>query len=433
MKVLLIGSGGREHALAWKIAQSSLLEKLWIAPGNAGMSEIGECVNIKADDVEALLDLAKKEKIDLTVVGPEAPLVKGIADRFQSEGLLVFGPSKEAAQLEGSKIFSKQMMKEAGIPTADFEIFSDAAKAKEFVINGEPPFVIKADGLAAGKGVVVATTCEEAVEAITQMMTAKIFGEAGARILIEKCLVGEELSVLALTDGQQIIPLASSQDHKRAHDNDHGPNTGGMGAYSPAPFVNDQQLKEIVKLTGLPIIRKLSERGVSYRGLLYIGIMMTESGPKVLEYNVRFGDPETQAVLPRLKTDLLAVFHQIAKGKLETTELEWDSQACLSVVIASRGYPGSYETGFPISGLQNVAQAQDVCVFHAGTSKNEEGKVVTSGGRVLNVSALGASLKEAYEKAYDVLKTISFDGAFYRFDIGKRALLRARDSYANSK
>jgi len=433
MNVLLIGSGGREHALAWKIAQSPLLKKLWIAPGNAGISEIGECVSIKADDIESLFQFAKKEKIDLTIVGPEVPLVKGITDRFQQEGLLVFGPSKEAAQLEGSKIFSKQIMKEARVPTAEFEIFYDSAKAKEFVINGEPPFVIKADGLAAGKGVVVAGTCEEAVDAINQMMTARIFGDAGAQILIEKCLIGEELSVLALTDGDRILSLASAQDHKRAHDNDHGPNTGGMGAYSPAPFVNEQQLDEIVKLTGAPIIHRLKERGIIYRGLLYIGIMMTEDGPKVLEYNVRFGDPETQAILPRLKTDLLPLFHQIAEGKLSVKDLEWDSRPCLSVVMASRGYPGSYETGFPISGLHTVKQLPDVSVFHAGTSKNLEGKTITAGGRVLNISALGVSLKEAYEKAYDALKAISFDGSFYRNDIGKRALLRTKDSYANSK
>lgn len=433
MKVLLIGSGGREHALAWKLAQSPLLKKLWVTPGNAGISEIGECLDIKADDIDSLLHFAKKENIDLTVVGPEAPLVKGIVDRFEQEGLLVFGPSKEAAQLEGSKIFSKQIMKEAQVPTADFEIFDDAAKAKEHVIKGEPPFVIKADGLAAGKGVVVAQTCEEAVEAISQMMMAKIFGDAGAKVLIEKCLVGEELSVLALTDGDKIIALASSQDHKRAHDNDTGPNTGGMGAYSPAPFVNDQQLEEIVKMTGAPVIRRLRERGITYRGLLYIGIMMTEEGPKVLEYNVRFGDPETQAVLPRLKTDLLPIFHQIAKGKLETAQLEWDARSCLSVVMASRGYPGSYETGFPILGLNVVQQISDVYLFHAGTSKKEGGEAVTSGGRVLNVSALGASLKEAYDKAYDALKNISFQGAFCRYDIGKRALLWVRDSYAKSK
>ncbi|MBI4388167.1 MAG: phosphoribosylamine--glycine ligase [Candidatus Omnitrophica bacterium] len=422
MKVLLIGSGGREHVLAWKIAQSSECEKLYVAPGNAGIAKLGECLSIKAEDIEELLKFVKENKIDLTVVGPELPLVNGLVNQFESEGLLVFGPTKEAAQLEGSKIFSKELMLESKVPTASSQVFSNVNDAKRYIIEQEPPIVIKADGLAAGKGVVIAHSCEEGIEAVNRMIAKRVFGDAGSRVLIEECLTGAELSVLVLTDGETVIPLASSQDHKRAFDQDEGPNTGGMGAYSPCSLVDDAKLEEIVRLTAQPIIQTLKKKGIIYRGVLYVGIMMTQKGPYVLEYNVRFGDPEAQAVLPRLKTDLLSILLQIAKGKLETKTLEWDSRACITVVIASQGYPGSYTTGFPILGLEEVASMGGVIPFHAGTKLNEEGKTVTAGGRVLSISALGATLRDAYEMAYCAVKRISFKNAFYRTDIGRQAL-----------
>lgn len=428
MNVLVIGSGGREHALAWKIAQSPLLTKLYLAPGNAGMHRIGECVPIKADDLESLAAFAKNNQIDLTVVGPEAPLVKGIVDRFQREGLNVFGPVRSAAQLEASKVFSKRLMREAGVPTADFEVFDDAKKANDYV-HKSSFLVVKSDGLAAGKGVIVAGSRAEAAEAIQRMMVKCEFGDAGKRIVIEECLRGEELSVLVLTDGERAIPLASSQDHKRAFDHDQGPNTGGMGAYSPSASFSEEKLEEIVRLTAKPILDLLRKQGAPYRGILYVGIMMTDKGPFVLEYNVRFGDPETQAVLPRLKTDLLPLLDQVARGKLDTMKLEWDSRACVSVVMASRGYPGSYQTGFEISGIAEAETMPDVTVFHAGTAMNTQGKVCTAGGRVLNVSALGNSAKAAQEQAYEAVRKISFEGAMYRHDIAKQAL--ARNAYVH--
>ncbi len=418
MKVLLVGSGGREHVLAWKIAQSPKLTKLYAAPGNAGIAQVAECVPIKPDQIEALASFAKEQEIDLTVVGPEAPLVSGIVDRFQREGLLVFGPTKEAARLEGSKIFAKELMVEAGIPTAKFQVFTEVNEAKRYIIEQEPPIVIKADGLAAGKGVIIAKTCEEGIEAVNRMIRDRIFGEAGSHVLIEEHLQGTELSVLVLTDGLNAIPLASSQDHKRVFNNNQGPNTGGMGAYSPCPFVDDHKLGEIMALTAMPVIDALRKSGVVYRGVLYVGIMMSEKGPQVLEYNVRFGDPEAQAVLPRLKDDLLEILLQIARGRLITNSLAWDSRACLSVVMASGGYPGDYQTDYPIQGLDEVKSLEDVSVFHAGTRLNEAGKVVTAGGRVLNVCALGDSLKEAYEKAYEAVRKISFKNVHYRTDIG---------------
>lgn len=427
MKVLVIGGGGREHALAWKIAQSPKLTKLYSAPGNAGMSSLGECVSIKADDVEGILEFVKKNKIGLTVVGPEAPLVKGIVNRFEAEGLRIFGPRKEAAQLEGSKVFSKQIMLENRIPTAECEIFSNANEAKRYVENNPAPLVLKADGLAAGKGVVVAHSPEEAASAVDEMLVKGVFGEAGRRIIIEKCLSGQELSVLVLTDGERLIPLASSQDHKRALDHDQGPNTGGMGAYSPCPLVDDDELRKIVDQTAVPVIRGLKNRGVIYRGVLYVGLMLTNEGPYVLEYNARFGDPETQAVLPRLKSDLLLLLAEVAEGKLRTEHLEWDLRSCLSVVLTSGGYPGSYETGYPIEGLKEAESVDGVSVFHAGTKLNERGQVCTAGGRVLDISALGANLKDAYGKAYCGAQKISFKNLHYRKDIGGRMLFSQSD------
>lgn len=422
MKVLIVGGGGREHALAWKFSQSPLLEKLYAAPGNAGIAQIAECLPIQADDIESLLKAAKEKSIDLTVVGPEAPLAKGIVDRFRAEGLKIFGPTKAASELESSKIFAKEVMKRAGVPTAEFRIFDKAGKAKHYLIESEPPFVIKADGLASGKGVVVADSYEEAVEAVTRFMEQRSLGESGSRILIEEKLVGEELSVLVLTDGENIIPLASAQDHKRLMDLDRGPNTGGMGAYSPCPFLSAEGFQQAIEKTVRPILLQLAKEGRPYQGILYAGLMLTKEGASVLEYNVRLGDPETQAVLPRLKSDLLPVLNEIAGGKLKTSSLEWEERASVNVVMAAAGYPEHPEKGSALKGLEQAGQPEGVYVFHAGTSKSSMGPFTVSGGRVLSVTALGDTLKAARDKAYEAVYQIQFEGAQFRRDIGQRAL-----------
>jgi len=422
MKVLIIGSGAREHALAWKIAQSPLLTKLYAAPGNTGMAKLADCRPIEPEDIEGLCALAKQEEIDLTVVGPESSLVAGIVDRFQKEGLKIFGPSKAAAQLEGSKSFAKDMMTRYGVPTAPYEVFTNVNEAKHYVIETEMPVVIKADGLAAGKGVVICENSQQAVNALTQMMTDGIFGEAGKKVLVEKLLEGEEISILALCDGEQIIPLASAQDHKRAYDHDRGPNTGGMGAYSPCPQIPQDKIEEAVNRTIRPIVQGMAKEGIPYRGILYAGLMLTKDGPFVLEYNCRFGDPEAQVVLPRLKSDLLAVLAEIASGGLQTRELVWDERACLCVVLTSGGYPGHYHKGFQIEGLDTVSLKEGVAVFHAGTALNSEGKLVTNGGRVLSVSVLGENLRMAFDRAYKEITHIHFQDKHYRRDIGRRAL-----------
>lgn len=422
MKVLIIGSGGREHALAWKIRQSPFLSKLYAAPGNAGIQELAECVPVQPDDIEALTRFAKEKDVDLTIVGPESPLVAGIVDRFQAEGLKIFGPRKAAAQIEGSKIFAKEMMVRAGVPTAEFKIFDQAAEAKHYLIESEPPFVIKADGLAAGKGVVVADSCEDAVEAVTKFMEEKSLGEAGARVIIEEKLEGEELSVLVLTDGENIVPLASAQDHKRLQDFDRGPNTGGMGAYSPCPFLSKENFQKVLDKTVRPILQEMAKQGNSYRGVLYAGIILTKNGPYVLEYNARFGDPETQAILPRLKSDLLPHLLEVAEGRFPAVSLEWDERCSLNVVVASAGYPGSYEKGAVVTGLGPFKGKDDQIIFHAGTGRNEGGETVTTGGRVLSVTGLGETLKAAQDKAYEVIYQIRFEGARFRKDIGRRAL-----------
>lgn len=422
MKVLLLGSGGREHVLAWKISQSPLLTKLYVAPGNAGIRSLAECVPLSLTDIDSLVVFAKKESIDLTVVGPEAPLVAGIWDRFNAEGLKLFGPSRDAAELEGSKAFSKDMMHKYGIPTAHYEVFSNVNEAKHYAVEAEMPVVIKADGLASGKGVVICQSSQEAVETLTRMMSEGAFGDAGKKVIIEEVLEGEELSVLAFTDGESVIPLASSQDHKRVYDHDRGPNTGGMGAYSPCPQVSPEKFLEILDISIKPMIRGMAAEGKPYRGLLYAGIMLTEKGPYVLEYNCRFGDPETEAVLPRLKSDLLPVMLQIAEGKLKTKSLEWHDKSALAVVIASGGYPGAFEKGRPVSGLESCKGLADVEVFHAGTDFNAQGQVVTAGGRVFVVVGLGDNLRDAHDKAYQAVARIQFEGLHYRRDIGKRAL-----------
>ncbi len=421
MKVLVIGSGGREHALVWKIASSPLVTKLYCAPGSAGIARSAECVAIKADAIQELCDFALKEAIDLTVVGPESPLALGIVDLFENAGLKIFGPSKAAAQLEASKAFSKNRMNQFGIPTARYEVFSNVNEAKHYVIESEMPIVIKADGLAAGKGVIICKTSQEAVTALDRMMTQQDFGSAGSRVVIEECLEGEEFSVLALTDGETIIPLASAQDHKRAYDYDRGPNTGGMGAYSPCPQVSDEKFQEVIQQVIRPMVEGLAKSGTPYRGVLYAGVMLTREGPFVLEYNARFGDPETEVILPRLKSDLVPVMLQVAQHKLEIKTLEWHEKACLTVVMASGGYPGHYHKNIPIQGLDAAASAQAV-IFHAGSAKDAAGRWVTDGGRVLAVSGLGDNLKAAYDAAYQAVDKIKIEGAFFRRDIGKRAL-----------
>ena len=422
MKVLIVGSGGREHALAWKIAQSPLLTKLYAAPGNAGIAQLAECVSIASDDIKGLLEFALREKIDLTIVGPEVPLVAGITDRFQERGSKVFGPSQETALLEGSKAFSKDIMTKYGVPTADYEIFTSVKEAKHYAIEAEMPAVIKADGLAAGKGVVICESSEQAVATLSQMMEAKIFGDAGSKVIIEKKLEGEELSILVLTDGKKILPLASARDHKRVYDHDRGPNTGGMGAFSPSMKIPESEIGGIIDIAVKPIVEGLSRDGMPYRGVLYAGIMMTKDGPFVLEYNCRFGDPETEVILPRLKSDLLPVMMQIAEGCLQTESLEWHPKSCITVVMASGGYPGSYEKGRVIQGLESVQGQQDVVVFHAGTALNAQKQIVTAGGRVLAVTALGDTLKAAHDRAYQIVSKIHFDGVFCRRDIGHKAI-----------
>ncbi len=422
MKVLLIGSGGREHALAWKIRQSPLLKELYAAPGNAGINEIAQGVALPAEDIEGLIRFAKEKAIDLTVVGPESPLAAGIVDRFQAAGLAIFGPTQAAAKIESSKIFAKEMMVRAGVPTAEFKIFDDAARAKHYLVEAEPPFVIKADGLATGKGVVVSTSCEEAVQIVTRFMEEKSLGDAGARVLVEEKLEGEELSILVLTDGESLIPLASAQDHKRVLDMDRGPNTGGMGAYSPCPFLSNENFQKALNQTIRPLLQEMARQGTPYRGVLYAGLMLTKNGPYVLEYNARLGDPEAQAILPRLKSDLLPVLAQIAKGGFPQETLEWDERSALNVVIASAGYPGTYEKGYVITGPEKFKGQGDVFIFHAGTGRNDRGDLVTAGGRVLSVTALGETLKAAQEKAYEAVYQIRFEGAHFRRDIGRRAL-----------
>ncbi|MFA5355828.1 MAG: phosphoribosylamine--glycine ligase [Candidatus Omnitrophota bacterium] len=425
MKVLVVGSGGREHALAWKIAQSKLADKIFCAPGNGGISDQAECIDIKADNIFGLLEFAHSEKIDLTVVGPEAPLAAGIVDQFRSHKLNIFGPVKKAAQLEGSKVFSKELMAKYDVPTAAFKVFDNADEANRYIEKNGAPCVVKADGLAQGKGVVVAGTVDEAKAAVTLMMQKNAFGDAGRRIIVEDCLAGEEASIIVLTDSREVIPLASSQDHKRIFDNDAGPNTGGMGAYSPAPVVTDNLFKEIMDKVIYRTIDGLAKEGIKYNGVLYAGIMITKDGPKVLEFNVRFGDPETQAILPRLNSDLLEAMLAVSSDNLsklvKAGGLKWVSRSCVSVVCASGGYPGNYEKGKLISGLDEARKLPDIVVFHSGTKKQEE-KYFTSGGRVLGVTGLGNTIKEAITNTYNAVKKISFDGMHYRTDIAKKSL-----------
>ncbi|MDY6849809.1 MAG: phosphoribosylamine--glycine ligase [Thermodesulfobacteriota bacterium] len=423
MKVLVVGGGGREHALVWKIAQSPLVTKVYCAPGNPGIAQLAECVAIKADEIDVLLDFARAEGIDLTVVGPEAPLTLGIADRFQEAGLDIFGPNQAAAQLEGSKDFSKALMARYNIPTAAYRTFSDRDQAVAYIREQGAPIVVKADGLAAGKGVVVAMSEDEAVAAVDNIMVAGAFGEAGSKVVIEEFMEGEEASFFAFTDGRNILPLASSQDHKRIFDGDQGPNTGGMGAYSPAPVVTDELYEQIVQTIVRPTIDGMAKDGCPYAGILYVGLMIADGQARVVEYNARFGDPEAQPLLMRLKSDIVPVMQACARGQLIQDRLEWLDKAAVCVVMASGGYPADYEKGFPISGLEEAAAIEDLVVFHAGTAL-KDGRIVNSGGRVLGVTGLGRTVAEAIDKAYAGVEKISWQGVQYRRDIGQKALNR---------
>ena len=422
MKVLVVGSGGREHALCWKIASSPMADRVFCAPGNAGIAEVATCRDVAADDIDGLLALVRKEEIDFTVVGPEAPLCDGIVDRFMEEGHRIFGPTREAAALEGDKAFAKSMMQKFHIPTASHRSFRNASDARRYFESVESyPLVVKASGLAAGKGVVICDDPETAIATAEGMLGGDSFGDAGRVVVVEEFLKGEEASILALTDGKTIAVLESSQDHKAAFDGDRGPNTGGMGAYSPAPVVTSRVLSTIESEVLVPIVHGMKHEGRPYKGLLYAGLMMTPSGPKVLEFNARFGDPECQALLARYRGDLLAALVATEEGRLDEVEIDWDPRPSVCVVMASGGYPGGYETGKPIHGLAEAGEVEGAVVFHAGT-RSVAGRVFTSGGRVLGVTAIGESLREARDRAYQAVEKIRFERSHYRADIGHRAL-----------
>lgn len=423
MNVLVIGSGGREHALAWKIAQSPLVEKVYGAPGNPGIDNLekGICVSVSADDFDMLAAYIEAQHIDLTVVGPEDPLAKGIVDALSAQGMRVFGPTAAAAQLEASKSFAKDFMARHTIPTAAYAVFESADEAIAYVHEKGAPIVVKADGLAAGKGVTVAQDVAQAETAIRAAMEDRVFGNAGNRVVIEECLIGEEASILAFCDGKTYVPLASSQDHKPALDGDKGPNTGGMGAYSPAPVVTDAIMEQINREILGPCIEGMAADGMPYTGILYAGLIITDAGPKVIEFNVRFGDPETQVILPRMTTDIVPVFLACCDGKLDQQKIEYSTNPCVTVVMASGGYPGSYKKGIAIEGLETAEALDEVVVFQAGV-KQERGDLYTAGGRVLNVTAMASTLPQAIEKAYEAVSRIQFEGAHYRTDIGQKAL-----------
>lgn len=419
MKILVIGSGGREHAIVRKLKESPLVEALYCAPGNGGISRDAECFPVNAMDKEGMLALAQEKQVDLVFVAPDDPLAAGMVDFLEEAGIPCFGPNAAAAQIEASKVFSKNLMKRYGIPTAQYEVFADPAAALAYCqAQGKYPVVIKADGLALGKGVVIAQNQEEAKAALHSIMEDKIFGESGAQVVVEEFLTGPEVSVLAFTDGKTLKPMVSSMDHKRAFDGDKGPNTGGMGTISPNPFYTEEVAKRCMEEIFQPTVEAMKAEGRPFKGCLYFGLMLTPDGPKVIEYNSRFGDPETQVVLPRLKTDLAQIVEAVAQEKLAEVDIQWDERACACVVMASGGYPGSYPKGLEIHGLDAEGQAQGVTVYHAGT-KLEDGKFLTNGGRVLGVTALGDTLEEALDKAYAGVEKIAFTGAMFRRDIGR--------------
>ena len=422
MKILVVGGGGREHALVWKLSQSPLAEKIFCAPGNAGTAEIAETVVIKADDLDGICKFVEEQQIDLTVIGPEAPLTAGLADRLAAAGHKVFGPQKVAAQLEGSKEFAKDLLKKYAIPTAAYECFSDLSEALRYIESAPLPMVIKADGLAAGKGVVIAEDMATAKQTAADMLEGNIFGSAGSRIVVEEFLSGEEVSILAFCDGEHIVPMVSAQDHKRAYDNDAGPNTGGMGAYSPAPVYTPELAKFVGKHILQATLAALKAEGIIYKGILYAGLMITNKGPQVLEFNCRFGDPETQAVLARLESDLVEIMLSVIDGTLDAAEMIWSEKSSVCVVVAAGGYPDSYEKGDIINGLDAAAKT-GATVFHAGT-KISGNDIVTDGGRVLSITALGDNTAAAIANAYEAAAKIDIKNAFYRRDIGKKALNR---------
>jgi phosphoribosylamine---glycine ligase len=420
VRVLVVGGGGREHALAWKLAQSPSVEALYAAPGNAGIEQVATCVPIDAGDVEGIADLVDRERIDFTVIGPEAPLVGGLADELLARGRRAFGPTRDAARIEGSKVWAKELCIRHGIPTGRAEITDDVTSAVMLLDTFEPPYVVKAEGLAGGKGVTVAPTRQHAVQAIEEALVDRVFGDAGDRILLEEHLEGREVSALALTDGDTVVPLAMAQDFKRVHDGDAGPNTGGMGAYSPVPFVDPATRDRIVRTVLEPTVAALAAEGLRYRGVLYAGLMLTAEGPQVLEFNCRFGDPETQVVIPRFRGDLAVALAACVDGTLSPEAVDWTDEACVTVVLASGGYPGPHRTGIEISGLDEAGKTDKAVMFHAGTARRD-GRVVTAGGRVLAVSALGTDLAEARRRAYEACARISFEGMHHRTDIAKEA------------
>ena len=421
MKILVIGSGGREHALAWKLRQSPHAGRIFCAPGNAGTAEVGENVAIPASDLEALVRFAKENRVDLTVVGPDDPLAAGIVDLFAAEKLRAFGPTKSASRIEASKIFAKELMRAQKIPTAEASIFSESSEALRYCERAQFPVVIKADGLALGKGVIVAADAATARSSIDEMMNQRRFGEAGRRIVMEELLRGTECSLHALVDGKNYLLLESARDHKRVLEGDQGPNTGGMGAFSPANNWNSKLQAQFEAKIMQPLLRGLLQEGIKFRGLLYPGLMITSEGPRVLEFNCRFGDPETQALLPRMKSDLLPVLEATIDGKIDTCAIEWDTRAAVTVVLASAGYPGKYETGKSISGLEDAAKLEDVQFFHAGT-RRAAGEIKTAGGRVLAVTALGSTIQEARERVYNAVSRIHFENCQYRRDIALGAV-----------
>jgi len=421
MKVLVVGGGGREHALVWKVSQSPKVAKIYAAPGNAGIAQLAECAPIKAEDIQGLLSFARSKAIELTIVGPEGPLSMGIVDEFAKAGLSIFGPSGKAAEIEASKRFSKDLMKKYHIPTAEYGAFTDKAAAEAYVREKGVPIVVKADGLAAGKGVVVAETVDEALKALDLIMSQKAFGTAGDRVVIEECLKGEEASFMVFTDGKAVVPMASSQDHKRVFDGDKGPNTGGMGAYSPAPVVSKKLERKIMEEIMVPAVQAMEKEGRLFKGVMYAGVMIHDGQAKVLEFNARFGDPETQPIMARLDTDLIDIIEAILAGKLSKMDIKWKPESAVCVVMASGGYPGNYPKGREITGLEKAAGHKNVIVFHSGTSL-KNGKIITDGGRVLGVTGLGSVIAAAIDNAYAGVREISFDGAHYRRDIGARAL-----------
>ena len=423
MRVLVIGSGGREHALIWKLKQSLQVKQLFAAPGNAGIAEFAECVDISASEVRRLAEFAAKKGIDLTIVGPELPLTLGIVDEFEGRGLRIFGADQQAAILEGSKVFAKRLMKKYKIPTGFFQTFYRPDDARRYIQDVGAPIVVKADGLASGKGAIVCQTVKEALDAVKRIMDDRAFGDAGEKIVVEEFLSGEEASFLAFTDGETVLPMASSQDHKAVFDDDKGPNTGGMGAYSPAPVVTQEVHRKIMDQIMIPTIRAMAAEGRPYRGVLYAGLMIKDGEPRVMEFNARFGDPEAQPLLMRMESDLFPILEAVVDRRLLEVEIRWRPEPAVCVVMVSGGYPGAHEKGMAISGLRAAARMKDVVIFHAGTAI-AGGKLVTSGGRVLGVTALGSDTPDAIARAYRAVKKIRWDGVHYRTDIGRKALAR---------